>query len=47
MRLLLALIAVLALLAAGRVVSETMTDDRSRRLVEEFLSGTAIGDSRN
>lgn len=40
-------VADLALLAAGRVVGESMTDDRQRRLVEEFLSGSAIGDSRN
>ena len=32
-------VADLALAAAGRVVGETMTDDRQRRLVEEFLSG--------
>ena len=30
-------VADLALLAAGRVVGETMTDERQRRLVEEFL----------
>ena len=40
-------VADLALLAAGRVVGESMTDDRQRRLVEEFISGSAIGDSRN
>lgn len=40
-------VADLALLAAGRVVGESMTDDRQRRLVEEFLSSSAIGDSRN
>ena len=40
-------VADLALQAAGRVVGESMTDERSRRLVEEFLSGSAIGDSRN
>jgi len=40
-------VADLALLAAGRVVGESMTGDRQRRLVEEFLSGSAIGDSRN
>src|SRR5829696_9869938 len=32
-------VADLALLAAGKVVGETMTDARQRRLVEEFLSG--------
>ena len=31
-------VADLALLAAGRVVGETMSDERQRRLVEEFLS---------
>ncbi|HEX7949336.1 MAG TPA: F0F1 ATP synthase subunit B [Candidatus Limnocylindrales bacterium] len=34
-------VADLALLAAGRVVGETMSDARQRRLVEEFLSGSA------
>jgi F-type H+-transporting ATPase subunit b len=34
-------VADLALRAAGRVVGETMTDDRQRRLVEEFLAETA------
>ena len=34
-------VADLALLAAGRVVGETMSDDRQRRLVEEFLAGSA------
>ncbi len=32
-------VADLALLAAGRVVGETMSDARQRRLVEEFLAG--------
>lgn len=36
-------VADLALAAAGRVVGETMTDDRQRRLVDEFLSGSAVG----
>jgi ATP synthase, F0 subunit b len=40
-------VADLALLAAGRVVGESMTDDRQRRLVEEFLKGSAMSDSRN
>ena len=40
-------VADLALLAAGRVVGESMTDVRQRRLVDEFLSSSAIGDSRN
>lgn len=31
-------VADLALLAAGRVVGETMSDDRQRRLVQEFLA---------
>jgi F-type H+-transporting ATPase subunit b len=34
-------VADLALRAAGRVVGETMTDERQRRLVEEFLAQTA------
>jgi F-type H+-transporting ATPase subunit b len=33
-------VADLALLAAGRVVGETMSDARQRRLVEEFLSAS-------
>lgn len=33
----------LALAAAGRVVRESMTDDRQRRLVEEFLRDSAAG----
>jgi F-type H+-transporting ATPase subunit b len=40
-------VADLALLAAGKVVGETMTDARQRRLVEEFLSGSGVGGSRN
>ena len=38
----------LALSAAGKVVGESMTDQRQRRLVEEFLaeSGSASGTSR-
>jgi F-type H+-transporting ATPase subunit b len=41
-------VADLALQAAGRVVGETMNDDRQRRLVEEFLeeAGTASGPDR-
>lgn len=35
-------VADLALQAAGRVVGETMSDERQRRLVEEFLSGAAV-----
>jgi F-type H+-transporting ATPase subunit b len=34
-------VADLALRAAGRVVGETMTDDRQRRLVQEFLAESA------
>ena len=40
-------VADLALLAAGRVVGESMTGERQRRLVDEFLSSSAIGDARN
>ena len=40
-------VADLALLAAGKVVGETMTDARQRRLVEEFLSGSGTGGSNN
>ncbi len=40
-------VADLALAAAGVVVGESMTGDRQRRLVEEFLRETAAGDSRN
>jgi F-type H+-transporting ATPase subunit b len=36
-------VADLALQAAGRVVRETMTDQRQRRLVEEFLAEPAAG----
>lgn len=36
-------VADLALRAAGRVVGETMTDDRQRRLVEEFLAEATPG----
>jgi F-type H+-transporting ATPase subunit b len=35
-----------ALQAAGRVVGETMTDQRQRRLVEEFLADPAPGTAR-
>ncbi|HWH37250.1 MAG TPA: F0F1 ATP synthase subunit B [Candidatus Limnocylindrales bacterium] len=34
-------VADLALLAAGRVINETMSDDRQRRLVDEFLGQVA------
>lgn len=38
-------VADLALQAASRVVGETMSSDRERRLVDEFLRGTTIGGS--
>ena len=40
-------VADLALEAASRVIGETMTSDRERRLVEEFLSSSSLGDSKN
>jgi F-type H+-transporting ATPase subunit b len=40
-------VADLALLAAGRVVGETMSDERQRRLVEEFLSTSVVDGSNN
>ena len=40
-------VADLALLAAGRVVGETMSDERQRRLVEEFLSTSAVKGSND
>jgi F-type H+-transporting ATPase subunit b len=40
-------VADLALLAAGKVVGETMSDDRQRRLVEEFLESASMGGSKN
>jgi F-type H+-transporting ATPase subunit b len=40
-------IADLALRAAGRVVGETMTSERERRLVEQFLAETAAGSAGN
>jgi len=40
-------VADLALLAAGKVVGETMSDDRQRRLVEEFLESSGVGGSNN
>ena len=39
-------VADLALQAAGRVVGETMTDQRQRRLVEEFLAEASPGGSK-
>ena len=38
-------VANLALEAAGRVVRETMSSDRQRRLVEEFLAESSVGGS--
>ena len=43
----LAEVADLALLAAGKVVGETMSDERQRRLVEEFLRTSGVGGSNN
>jgi F-type H+-transporting ATPase subunit b len=40
-------VADLALLAAGRVVGETMSDERQRRLVEEFLKTAVVDGSNN
>jgi F-type H+-transporting ATPase subunit b len=44
-------VAELALLAAGRVIGETMTSDREKRLVDEFLAQVSAvppaGDERN
>jgi F-type H+-transporting ATPase subunit b len=40
-------VADLALLAAGRVVGETMSDERQRRLVSEFLAGQATKGSND
>jgi F-type H+-transporting ATPase subunit b len=40
-------VADLALLAASKVVGETMTDERQRRLVDEFLKTSSAGDSNN
>ena len=40
-------VADLALAAASRVVGESLTDERQRRLVEEFLSELAVDGSRN
>ena len=45
-------VADLALAAASRVVGESMTDERQRRLVNEFLAASTIasaqdGDARN
>jgi F-type H+-transporting ATPase subunit b len=40
-------VADLALLAAGKVVGETMSGERERRLVDEFLRGSGVGGSNN
>jgi F-type H+-transporting ATPase subunit b len=40
-------VADLALQAAGRVVGETMTDERQRRLVDEFLRTAGTGGTNN
>lgn len=40
-------VADLALEAAGRVVGESMTGERQRRLVEEFLNESAMDGSKN
>ena len=40
-------VADLALLAAGKVVGETMSDERQRRLVEEFIRTSGVGGSSN
>jgi len=40
-------VANLALLAAGKVVGETMSDERERRLVEEFLQSAGVGGSND
>jgi F-type H+-transporting ATPase subunit b len=40
-------VADLALAAAGKVVGESMTDARQRKLVEEFLTSTPEADARN
>jgi F-type H+-transporting ATPase subunit b len=40
-------VADLALAAASRVVGESMTDDRQRRLVQEFLASSGDADAKN
>jgi len=40
-------VADLALLAASKVVGETMSGERERRLVDEFLRGSGVGGSNN
>jgi len=40
-------VADLALAAAGKVLGESMTDARQKRLVEEFLASSGTGDGKN
>jgi F-type H+-transporting ATPase subunit b len=44
-------VADLALMAAGKLVGETMSDEREKRLVDEFLTQVSVeapaGDDRN
>jgi F-type H+-transporting ATPase subunit b len=40
-------VADLALAAASRVLGESLTDDRQRRLVRDFLASPDVGDSKN
>ena len=40
-------VAELALAAAGKVLGESMTDARQRRLVEEYLGAPPASDGRN
>ena len=40
-------VADLALLAASKVVGETMSSERERRLVDDFLRGSGVGGSNN
>lgn len=40
-------VADLALAAAGRVLGESLTDDRQRRLVREFLASADTADAKN
>ena len=40
-------VADLALAAASRVVGESLTDERQRRLVQEFLATGVDGDAKN
>ena len=40
-------VADLALTAASRVVGESMTNERQRRLVKEFLATSVDGDAKN